>query len=240
MADGPQAAAPARGRTRGGPLGAALGLGGELLITLGVLLVLFVAWQLVWTDVVADAEMDQEVASLEAAFDDPAATAVPGLKDVKFGQAFAIVRIPQFGLKYARPVYEGTTRDVLMHGIGHYASTAMPGELGNFAVAGHRTTYGKPFNRIDDLRRGDVVIVETRQTWFVYRVSSTEVVAPSRADVILPVPEQPGAEPAEALLTMTSCHPEFSSRERYVVHATLETSYPHAEDLPADLLTRRG
>ena len=188
-----------------------------------------------------DAGLDPGLAArLEAAFDDPAATAVPGLKDVKFGQAFAIVRIPQFGLKYARPVYEGTTRDVLMHGIGHYASTAMPGELGNFAVAGHRTTYGKPFNRIDDLRTGDVVIVETRQTWFVYRVSSTEVVAPSRSDVILPVPEQPGVEAGEALLTMTSCHPEFSSRERYVVHATLATTYPHAEDLPADLLTRRG
>jgi sortase A len=205
-----------------------------------VLLVLFVAWQLVWTDVVADAEMDQEVASLQASFADPASTDVPSLRDVKFGQAFAIVRIPQFGLKYARPLYEGTTRDVLMHGIGHYATTALPGEVGNFAVAGHRTTYGKPFNRIDELRTGDVVIVETRETWFVYRVSSTEVVAPSRSDVLLPVPGQPGAPAGEELLTMTSCHPEFSSRERYVVHATLDTTYPHAQDLPADLLTRRG
>ena len=91
MADGPQAAAPARGRTRGGPLGAALGLGGELLITLGVLLVLFVAWQLVWTAVVADAEMDPEVASLEAPVDAPPARGGTGPKDGASGEGRACV-----------------------------------------------------------------------------------------------------------------------------------------------------
>ena len=209
------------------------GLLGELLVTVGVVLLLFVGWQLWWTDVVSDADAAQVVDTLQADFDSPEWVQP---KHVKLGDAFAIVRIPRFGAKFARPLYEGTTRDILQRGIGHYTNTAMPGEVGNLAMAGHRTTYGKPFNQIATLEKGDVVLVETKSTWYVYRVSGHEIVPPTQVSVLLPVPNQPDAEPTEAVLTMTSCHPEFSARERFVVHATLDASYPHDQGVPADVL----
>ncbi len=209
------------------------GLLGELLVTLGVVLLLFVGWQLWWTDVVSDADAAQVVGVLEQGFADPEWVQP---KQVKLGDAFAIVRVPRFGAKFARPLYEGTTADLLQRGVGHYVDTALPGEVGNFAMAGHRTTYGKPFSRIAELRQGDVVLVETGSTWFVYRVTAHEIVPPTQVSVLLPVPNQPAAEPTAAELTMTSCHPEFSARERYVVRATLDTTYPHEQGLPADLL----
>ncbi len=215
------------------------GLLGEVLVTIGVVLVLFVGWQLWWTDVVSDADAASVVTTLERAFDDPASGWVTP-KGLRQGDAYAVVRIPRFGRAFARPLYEGTTRDVLQRGIGHYVGTALPGEVGNFAMAGHRTTYGKPFNRIAELREGDIILVETSETWFVYRVSGHQIVPPSQASVLLPVPDQPDASATEAVLTMTSCHPEFSARERYVVHAILEARYPHARGVPQDLLEVAG
>ena len=209
------------------------GLLGELLITIGVVLVLFVGWQLFWTDVVSDADAGQVVATLEK---DPTGPEWVQPRQAKLGDAFAIVRIPRFGSEFARPLYEGTTRDVLTRGIGHYAETGLPGAVGNFAVAGHRTTYGKPFNQIDKLVEGDVVLVETRDTYFVYRVTSHQIVPPTRVSVLLPVPDEPERKATVATLTLTSCHPEFSARERYVVHAELEATYPRDKGVPADVL----
>ncbi len=194
------------------------GLVGELMITAGAFLLLFVGWQLWWTDVTSDADAGQAVTVLQENFDDPSWVQP---KRVHLGDAFAIIRIPRFGAGFARPVYEGTTRDVLQRGVGHYPGTVLPGEVGNFALAGHRTTYGKPFNQIDKLRDGDVVLIETKATWYVYRVTGHQIVAPTQTSVILPVPDEPDAEPTAALLTMTSCHPELSARQRFIVHGEL-------------------
>jgi sortase A len=206
-----------------------LGLLGEFLITLGAFLLLFVTWQLWWTDVVSDADSQATVARMEnGSWVQP--------DQAKLGDAFAIMRIPRFGADYARPVYQGTGRDVLMRGVGHYVGTADPGQIGNFAVAGHRTTHGKPFNQIAELKTGDVVLVETVDTYFVYRVTSDEIVPPTQTSVIWPVPGKKNATPTQALLTMTSCHPEFSSRERYVVHGLLAATYTRAQGVPAEVL----
>lgn len=216
------------------------GLLGELLITAGALCLLFVVWQLWWTDVVSDADAAQVVTAMEntaagsPAGDQTRAWVHP--EEIKLGDAFAIVRIPRFGENFARPLYEGTTRSILQRGIGHYAETALPGEIGNFSMAGHRTTYGKPFNKIAELVPGDKVIVETVDTYFVYTITDHEIVVPTAVQVVLPVPNEPDAAPTKALVTMTSCHPEFSSRERYVQHGVLEASYPRAGGLPADVL----
>ena len=216
-----------------------IGLLGELLITAGAFLLLFVGWQLIWTDVVADADADQVISTMQTQFADPEAEWVQP-KKVKLGDAYAIVRIPRFGAKFAKPLYEGTTRDVLMRGIGHYPKTQQVGEVGNFAMAGHRTTYGKPFNQIDKLKDGDVVLVETKKTYYVYRVTDHEIVLPTKVSVLLPVPNKPGAKAKQATLTMTSCHPEFSARERFVVHAELEATYDHDQGVPADVLKVAG
>lgn len=234
---------------------------GELMITSGGLVLLFLAWQLVWTDVVADrsqsrtadALVEQWDAGLQAApdggppldvpGDDPtlaasgvetAAAAQPGLATLP-SEAFAILRVPEFGDDYAVPVLEGTTAEVLKEGIGRYTGSAGAGEVGNFALAGHRTTYGAPFNPIAELDLGDPVVVETAGAYYVYRVVDTLIVDPSEVSVIAPVPGRPGETPTEAYLTMTSCHPMFSARQRYIVHAVLETTSARADGPPVAL-----
>jgi sortase A len=155
---------------------------------------------------------------------------------VPFGEAFAILRVPRLGADYARPVLEGTTTEVLEGGVGHYRGTAAPGAVGNFAIAGHRTTYGRPFHDIDRLREGDVVAVETKTAYNVYRVKRHAVVAPSAVEVIAPVPGEPGRKPTARWLTMTACHPKYSAAQRYVVFAELEKTYARAEGLPIGTL----
>jgi len=218
---------------------------GEVLITIGLLLLLFVAWQLWWTDVTANRDQVATVRSLERGFGSPGALkgaraggadALATLTKVPFGEAFGIVRIPRFGAGYARPVLESTERDPLKKGIGHYLGTAMPGQVGNFAVAGHRTTYGKPFSNIDLLRKGDVIVVETRVSYFVYSVERHVIVTPDRVDVIAPVPQRPGARPTQGWMTLTACHPRYSASLRYVVFARLVRTIPRASGLPASFM----
>ncbi|MDO5501866.1 MAG: class E sortase [Actinomycetia bacterium] len=203
---------------------------GELLITAGVVLMLFLVWQLWWTDVVADRAQAETVAELSAIFETeppppppaPEEPEEPGITAmVPTGEAFAIVRIPRFGDDYARPIIEGTDLDVLEKGVGHYVGTAMPGEVGNFAIAGHRTTYGRPFHFIHELQPGDPIVIETAEAYTIYEMRRHQIVFPTETRVIAPVPDEPAGEPSEAWLTMTSCHPIYGSRERYIVHAEL-------------------
>ena len=216
-----------------------VGWSGELLVTLGVLLLLFAAWQLWWTDVVADRAQAQIVQTLEDDFarGTPGPVGADGIPAaIGTDGAFAVVRIPRFGSDFVRPVLEGTGRPVLALGVGHYVGTAGPGQVGNFAVAGHRTTYGRPFHDVYQLVDGDRVVVETAADVYVYEVTSREVVRPGDVEVIDPVPGDPGGTPTEALITMTSCHPKYSAAQRYVVFAELVRSYPRAAGLPADVL----
>ncbi|WP_245617157.1 class E sortase [Knoellia subterranea] len=180
------------GAVRGGVRAGALGVLGEVLMTLGALVVLFVVWQVWWTDVSSDRAHAATVSTLEREF--ASGTGDPGSTSPTDGLpagAFAIVRVPRFGADYARPLVEGTSAAELAEGLGHYDGTAGPGEVGNFAIAGHRTTYGKPLAQIDSLREGDRIVVETAAGWTVYAVSSHEIVRPSQWRSSHPSPETP-------------------------------------------------
>lgn len=234
-----------------GVIATVVGVLGEVLITLGVLCVLFVVWQLWWTDVVANRTQAQVVEDLgwvlspddpEIAVRTPDAVtgdtdAPPVMAEPAVGTTFATLRVPRWGGDYVRPISEGTSRaevlDVL--GIGHYEGTAMPGAIGNFSVAGHRTTYGKPFNRVEELVVGDALVVQTQDTWYIYRVTDTLIVYPHEVEVLDPVPGARGAVPTEAVMTMTTCHPMYSPQQRYVVHATLDHWMPTADGIPAEI-----
>jgi sortase A len=211
---------------------------GELLITLGVVVLLFVAWQLWWTDVAAGRTQTETVHQVERRW----ATAQPttgsaagtSVRGVPTGRPVALLRVPRFGRDYVRPVLQGVDLDVLDDGVGHYPQSAGPGQVGNFALAGHRVTYAKPFNRIAELRPGDEVVVQTRDTSYVYAVLRSTVVTPEQVDVVAPVPQHAGERPTRRLLTMTACHPKYSARQRYVVFAELQRSQPQpAVDVPA-------
>jgi sortase A len=202
---------------------------GELCITVGVVLLLFVAWQLWWTDVAAGRSQDRSVQWLERQWASaPPARTPPStsLDGVPPGRAVALLRVPRFGADYVRPVLQGVGLDVLDDGVGHYPSSAGPGEVGNLALAGHRVTYGAPFSRIAELRPGDPVLVQTRDASHEYAVLRSTVVPPDRVDIVEPVPEHPGQRPTRRLLTMTACHPKYSARLRYVVFAELRRSLP--------------
>ncbi len=244
-----------------------LGVLGEVLMTVGALLLLFVAWQLWWTDVVAEAEQSRLSGVLherwqaqgrepgpseaDTSESEPSGSQPPGSGEgrggppavalAEEGEAFAFVHVPRFGDGYEpRVVLEGTDEETLQEGVGHYPGTALPGEVGNFAVAGHRVTYGKPFNQIAELRVGDAVVVETKDTWFTYRVSQYLVVTPQQVEVIAPAPGSPDAAATERLMTLTTCHPMFSARERYIVHATLESWQPVTQGEPTSLTLEEG
>jgi len=225
---------------------------GELCITLGVLLLLFVVWQLWWTDVVAGRAQDATTQRLEQLWKPQVRAATPGVPlrpaasqpvaerpvaQVAAGTPFALIRVPRFGKEYVRPILQGTDLSTLDEGVGHYENSVGPGAVGNFALAGHRVTYAKPFNQIAELRTGDPIVIETKTSWYVYRVVRHTIVTPDRVDVVAPVPERPGATPTQRLMTMTACHPEFSARLRYVVYSQLAQTIPKTGGAVPDVLT---
>ncbi|MYR94160.1 class E sortase [Streptomyces sp. SID4937] len=150
----------------------------------------------------------------------------------RWDQAYAVLRIPRIGL--TAPVAEGTSKGgVLDRGyVGHYTRTAQAGQAGNFALAGHRNTHGEPFRRLDRLRRGDRITVETRDAVHTYTVDkSLARTAPSDSGVIAPVPRSDittsvGYSEPGYYLTLTTCTPEFSSRYRLVVWGKLTAMRP--------------
>lgn len=208
----------------------------ELVLTASALLLLYLGWYLVVDDRIVAAEQTGAADAQVRAWDAAPIPAADAPVDPEPGDTFAVIRVPRFGADWRRPVVEGTSTSELDRGVGHYAGTALPGKVGNFSVAGHRLTHGSAFTRIAELEAGDVVGVRTATTWFVYRVTSSAIVAPEDVEVIAPVPGAPGVAPTEALLTLTSCHPLHGSSERYVVHGSLLTTAPAADGVPEALL----
>lgn len=228
----------------------AVGVLGELLITLGVLIFAFLVWQLWWTDVQGNRAQAEVVSGLTWETPPPSTSAQAGpviaaphrdeppvSEEPAHATTFATMQVPRWDGEPERPISQGVERSTVLDvlGIGHYPGTAMPGGIGNFALAGHRTTYAKPFNRVAELQEGDPIVIRTESTWYVYRVTSTSIVSPSEVDVIAPVPNDPTAVPTERLITLTSCHPMFSARERIIVHGTLDYWAPVADGIPAEL-----
>ncbi|MFM6939083.1 MAG: sortase [Rhodoluna sp.] len=140
------------------------------------------------------------------------ATATPVLPGPIFLKPMAVIGqlyVPRFGKTYVRTIQEGTTPSVLNGaGLGHYIGTQLPGDQGNFAIAGHRAANGGPMLKIDKFRKGDLAFVKTKTDWFTYRWVSTKIVKPTDVSVVYPVPVgMPGAESGGSYLTLTSCTP---------------------------------
>lgn len=228
----------------------AVGVVGELCITAGVVLLLFVVWQLGFVAVVDGNKQQGTVSALEQDFggappsSGSGSAATPGKPlpaltraDLVEGKAWGILRIPRIGgPTWSKPIYEGVGLDVLALGLGHYPSTTLPGEVGNIAIAGHRAGHGNPLIDIDAIQTGDVMIIETREAYFVYRATRHEIVDPTDVAVIDPVPEKPGVKPTERFFTLTSCNPRYGSSHRYIVFSRFVEKIPRAKGLPAALL----
>jgi sortase A len=225
-----------------------VGVFGEVLITAGVLVFLFLGWQLWLNDLIVGAEQNKAGTALgqswdtaspihqhpisvpETNFGDPVVALAPGdaLK-------FAVMYVPRFGADYARSVSEGVETATVLdkNGIGHYPGTQMPGQIGNFAVAAHRTTHGAPFKQLATLQVGDKIYVQTQDGYYTYDFRGLEYVRPTGVGVLDPVPQFAGIAPADRVLTMTSCNPMFSAAERIIAYASLESWQPISAGAPA-------
>ena len=169
----------------------------------------------VGTDVYSRFHQDQ----LAEAFAAPEVAQAYRERRVAVGDGLTTLRIPTLDVEVL--VVEGTTPSALRAGAGHYAETPLPGEAGNVAIAGHRTTYGRPLNRMDELRPGDLVELETPFEVFTYRAmepfeghGNPWVVAPTDYGVV-------GQQVQGSFLTLTTCHPKGSARQRLIMRFEL-------------------
>jgi sortase A len=185
----------------------ALRMVGRVFVGVGTFILLFVGYQLVGTNLVTNNEQRTLAAELESQWTSAVVEETPNL-----GDGVALIKIPKIGLD--RVVVEGVGVEDLKKGPGHYPGTAWPGQLGNVVISGHRTTYGAPFNRLDELAVGDEIVVYDRTGPFKYRVSEKKVVLPTAVEVL--------DDTSDARLTLTTCHPKFSARERLIIVAQLE------------------
>ena len=212
---------------------------GELLITAGAIMMLFVVWQLYVNDPVVSAKQEaisQTYVKPTEPTKKPFATISNGLKQ---GKVFGKLYIPRFGKTYERLIGQGTFQNVTLNkiGPGHYVNSQWPGEEGNFAVAAHRTSHGAPFNKIDTLQQGDLVFVQTNDFWFTYKYRQTAIVAPTEIGVIGKVPSGlTGAVARGKYMTLTSCHPKWSNNQRIIVWLELIDQQVASQGKPYELV----
>jgi sortase A len=216
-------------------LATVLGAVGRACIAAGVLILLFVTYQLWGTGIreaqaqnALESEFEQRVGDMGDEGDDgddvQVTTTLPGAGDATGspvagppppppveGDAMARIRIPEIDVD--KIVVEGVEVSDLKRGPGHYPDSPLPGQPGNAAIAGHRTTYGAPFNRLDELEAGDEILVTTVQGAFRYEVREQLIVSPDQVEVL--------DDFGDDRLTLTACHPEYSARQRIVVVAAL-------------------
>jgi sortase A len=240
---------------------------GQTLITLGLVVLLFVVYEVWITNIFADRNNRRNIATLRKQFEsdvvDPLNLPGGKIATIPVGSGIGILYVPRLGRNYAEAIVQGdpTPNDEqLQQGVAHYGDTQLPGELGNFAVAGHRVGKGEPFLNIDQLRSGDAVIVETKSFWYVYRVFGSptggnpqsdtpgtdsipgvgdvkipgrQIIDPSDGNVLFPVPNHPEIpldKANERIMTMTTCHPKFTASQRMIIFSYLATKVPARGD----------
>jgi sortase A len=229
-----------------------VGVMGELLLTSGVLILLFLGWQLWWNDAIMAGQQSSAASDLSsqwleegraargdatpasADYGDP----VVGAASHANGEAFAVMYVPRFGEDSQRRIAEGTGLDVLNSmelGVGHYPGTQMPGEVGNFAIAAHRSAYGGGMHEIEQLQLGDAIYIQTQDGWYTYRFRNLEYVTPETVAVLAPVPHHPEAQAGDRIITLTSCNPLYSTAERIVAYGVLASWQPTSAGPPTEI-----
>jgi sortase A len=209
---------------------------GRILIGAGVVVLLFVVYQLVGTNLIAKQSQRKLEDQLAKQLQSPAPTpTAPGTPDAspepapslpaasapELGSGIAIIEIPKIGLHSV--VVEGISLQDLRKGPGHFPNSPLPGSPGNVVISGHRTTYGAPFARLNELSKGDTIQLVTAKGTFDYQVTQQRVVAPTEVSVIAPT--------RDSRLTLTTCHPKFSAAQRLIIVASLVI--PGHEEAPA-------
>jgi sortase A len=204
---------------------------GEILITFGLVVLGFMAY-MYWGTAVRESgaqrafvsELGREWGAVR-----PGAAVLADPVHLTLGQPFALIRIPRLGASWQFAVVQGTGLPQLALGPGHVLGTALPGQVGNFAVAGHRVTAGNPFWALPSLRAGDLVFIETVKGTYEYRVTGHPVLVAADDDAALaPVPGDLGAAPHRRLITLITCDPPWSGTNRVIVTGLLVATLPRS------------
>ena len=201
-------------RLRAHPIRVVLRFVASVMMVSGVLLISDAAATLLWQEPVSAYFSQRQQVKLEKALVDPPERVVR--KEPLPGDALGRLLIPSIGV--SEYVVEGTDADNLRKGPGHYPETPLPGQRGTVAVAGHRTTYGAPFRKLNDVKKGDRIVFELPYGTFVYRVDKTQIVDDSALWVTRPV--------GHPQLVLTACHPLYSAAQRIVAFARLVDRRP--------------
>ncbi|MDD7928281.1 class E sortase [Microbacterium thalli] len=236
-----------------------VGVLGELLLTAGVVMLLFVSWQMWFGDMIISSQKQAEASALAQQWADaaqsappsetpepaetseapaePAPPVVPVLDEPGHGAEFGIMYIPRFGPDWQFKIASGTAKKSILDAgyIGHYEGSAMPGAEGNMAVAAHRWTSGAPFDPVDRLVIGDAVVIQTQDGWYTYRFRNVEYVQDTAIEVLNPVPQQVDLAANGRYLTLTSCAPKLNMLERIISYAVFEEFTPTSAGPPASL-----
>ena len=162
---------------------------------------------------------------------------------LKEGSLIAKLYVPRYGKKYVRTILQGTSHSTLNNkaGLGHYDETSLPGQIGNFAIAGHRFANGGPMLKIDKIKLGDYAYVKTPSTWYTYKYLATKVVSPNNVGVIYPVPKGlSGAVQGGSYMTFTSCTPVHINTHRIAAWFELVSEQPVADGMPEALANFLG
>jgi LPXTG-site transpeptidase (sortase) family protein len=228
--------------TAGSRIRAGIRISGELMITFGLIVLLFAGYEVFGNSAKVQSEQDALANELNQEWTDPTVgpSSAPAVGPAAPGNSLVgRLYIPKLDKEWV--VVNGVRPQDIKYAPGHYPDTALPGQIGNFSVAGHRIR--KIFWRIDELKPGDVIGVETRDYWYVYKVYGHEIVKPTAVQVVAPVPDEPGVTPTKALLTLTTCNPKFNNYQRLIVHAELaskvkrDATQPDA-GMPAEMKTK--
>ncbi|HCT77795.1 MAG TPA: class E sortase [Micromonosporaceae bacterium] len=211
---------------------------GELMITFGLVVLLFAAYEVWGKTAIVDAHQNELAQQLDQMWGPdptvsqsagavpsggPSPTAGPNLANV-----IAKLYIPKLNKQWV--VVQGVSQQDIRYAPGHYPKSANAGQQGNFSVAGHRNR--ATFWDLDQLKTGDKIIVENKTHFYVYQVTASKVVLPTQVEVVQPVP--PGQK-AGKLLTLTTCNPKFDNYQRLIVHGSLVSEMPRSEGKPAEL-----
>ena len=191
-------------------------LAGELLITAGVLVGLYIVYLLSWTSVVAHAEAHANLCTLHREW--AASISV----QPREAQPFATIQIPQIQNPEVWPILDGVVQTELAQGVGWYSTSQMPGQVGNFAVAAHRRTWGDMFRYLNQVKTGDTVIIQDGNTTYTYRVLENPVyVPPNDTDVLDRIPGHSGLTKSGRYITLTTCDPVYNAYQRLIVFGQL-------------------
>lgn len=213
---------------------------GELCLTAGVVLLLYIAylfWGTAWSADSAQHSLANQLNQEWAHGNSPSNPFDPSPDTLHLvtGEPFAFIRIPAFGKNWRFTIIQGTALAQLNVSPGHVPGTQLPGQVGNFAVAGHRVTAGNPFWSEPSLKNGDLIYIQTQANNYVYRVTGKQTVLPTNVSVLDPVPGHPRQRPTRRMITLITCNPAWTGTHRVIVTGVLVSAQPRAQTMSKSL-----